>query len=174
MRRGPIVRKPKSLMRSAAACALLRRHASACVACPLTQPATRSDRCCQKRSATASWSCTWATSRTMSWLPSCSTAARRVHPAFGQAQTYAASVGSLCAWLARLEETFFPRMIDADSKKADRASPLERFNLASISDRTSPQPAAHRFLGSAPLILCSDACAAGGCAREVRKHSFPE
>ena len=36
----------------------------------------------------------------------------------------------------RREETFFPRMIDADSKKADRASPLERFNLASTSDRT--------------------------------------
>jgi hypothetical protein len=34
------------------------------------------------------------------------------------------------------EETFFPRMIDADSNKADRASPLERFNLASIPDPT--------------------------------------
>ena len=32
------------------------------------------------------------------------------------------------------EETFFPRMIDADSNKADQASPLERFNLASIPD----------------------------------------
>ena len=49
-----------------------------------------------------------------------------------------------------LEETFFPRMIDADSKKADRASPLERFNLASISDPT-PRGAHPR----------SDGCASG-------------
>ena len=32
------------------------------------------------------------------------------------------------------EETFFPQMIDSDSIKAVRASPLERFNLASIPD----------------------------------------
>ena len=50
----------------------------------------------------------------------------------------------------RREETFFPRMIDADSTKADRASPLERFYLASTSN---PMP---------PLGFCSSAYATQG------------
>ena len=52
------------------------------------------------------------------------------------------------------EETFFPRMIDADSKKADRASPLERFNLASTSN-PMPELALLFFVGN---MLRADAC----------------
>ena len=58
------------------------------------------------------------------------------------------SLCSLCAlrcvvlvWEVRRQ--FFPQMIDSDSKMAVRASPLERFNLASISDPThTPGPTA--------------------------------
>ena len=46
-----------------------------------------------------------------------------------------------CVWEVRRQ--FFPQMIDSDSKMAVRASPLERFNLASISDPThTPGPTA--------------------------------
>ena len=122
--------KPKSLMRrtrfppmplTARCCNVLTR--------------LRCLRCCQRRFATASLRCTSATFLTTSLLQSCSIGARCATA--GCHTSGFRHCPSVCASSAvRNEETFFPRMIDADSTKADRASPLERFNLASTSNLT--------------------------------------